>query len=97
MMFATAAMAQCITAVFGYTSSPDSLRSLLDDPSHCQSDSDEEQIQKPDRKTVKRFPAVWFSFYASPATEATIPDSTLYKSGTDLYIEEGWAAKYGFL
>lgn len=36
MMFATAAMAQCITAVFGYTSNPDSLRNLLDGSFHCQ-------------------------------------------------------------
>lgn len=59
-------------------------------------DLDEEQIQKLDRKTVKRFPAP-LSFYASTAKEATTPDSTPYKSGTDFYTEKGWAAKYEFL
>lgn len=59
--------------------------------------ADSETLQKHSQEVSCCLVSCPTLIYASPAKEATTPDSTLYKSGTDLYTEKGWAAKYGFL
>lgn len=64
MTFATAAMAQCITAVFGYTSTPDSLKNLLDGPSHCQGTRMKSRFRNLTEKQSRGFLLSGFLFHS---------------------------------